>query len=281
MKRYFVSNGELKVHITEWGKERNPVIFCLHGLGGTSLSFIEVAELLKDEFRIISVDAPGHGKTPPFETTEEYEMPAMAEWINSIMNILKINKFYFLSHSWGSCVSLYYIHSFPEKVNGAILIDGGYQTKRLRGISVEEEVSHYLIDFEDYIDTWDQFLKEAVYGAVSRRSSLLNLAGEDLALEKDNKFYWHVRGITGAKIVKAMHKNETLDIYEELHLSNLVLLRATIPSEQNKYRDLTSNLFEQKTGGTVKLIPNATHMLHWDNPELVVDEIRRNWSLTL
>ncbi len=279
MKRYFVNNGELKAHITEWGKENNPVIFCLHGLGSTSLSFIEVAARLKDEFRIISVDAPGHGKTPPFETTEEYEMPSMVEWLNSIINILMINKIYFLSHSWGSCVSLYYIHRFPEKVNGAILIDGGYQTKRLKGISVEEEVSHYLIDFEEHMQTWEEFLSEAVYGDVKRRTSLLNLAGKDLALEKDNKFYWHSRGITGANIVKAMHKNETIDIYEELQLSNIVLLRATIPEEQNDYRDLTSSIFEQKTGGKVRIIPNATHMLHWDNPDLVVDEIRRNWSL--
>ncbi|KAA0549552.1 alpha/beta hydrolase [Bacillus sp. BGMRC 2118] len=280
MKRYFVNVGELEVHITEWGNEKNPVIFCLHGLGSTSLSFIEIGELLKDEFRIISVDAPGHGKTPPFESTEEYEMPAMAKWINSIINILKINKIYFLSHSWGSCVSLYYIHSFPERVDGAILIDGGYHTKRLKGISVEEEVSYYLIDFEDYMESWDRFLNEAVYGDVKRRSSLLDLAGKDLVLAKENKFYWHARGITGANIVKAMHKNETLDIYEELHLSNLVLLRATIPEEQNNYRDLTSRLFEQKTGGTVKIIPNATHMLHWDKPELVANEIRRNWSLS-
>lgn len=278
MNRYFINEGNNVVHISEWGKRDAPVIFCLHGLGSTSFSFIEIAEELKEDFRIIAVDAPGHGKTPPFERAEDYEMPSMVMWLDSILKLLEIKKFYFLSHSWGSCVSLYYIHRFPQKVNGAILIDGGYQTKRIKGISVEEEVSHYLLDFEDYVETWEQFLNEAVYGAVTRRSSLLNLAGKDLALEEDNKFYWHARGITGANIVKAMHKNETLDIYEELKNSNIVLLRATKPEEQNEYRDLTSNLFEQKTGGTVKLIPNATHMLHWDRPDIVVEEIRRNWN---
>ena len=46
------------------GNNEKPVIFCLHGLGSTSLSFIEIAEELKEEYRFISVDAPGHGKTP-------------------------------------------------------------------------------------------------------------------------------------------------------------------------------------------------------------------------
>ena len=46
------------------GNNEKPVIFCLHELGSTSLSFIEIAEELKEEYRFISVDAPGHGKTP-------------------------------------------------------------------------------------------------------------------------------------------------------------------------------------------------------------------------
>lgn len=64
MKRYYISNEKINVHITEWGNNEKPVIFCLHGLGSTSLSFIEIAEELKEEYRFISVDAPGHGKTP-------------------------------------------------------------------------------------------------------------------------------------------------------------------------------------------------------------------------
>lgn len=228
MKRYFINGGKINVHITEWGSSDKPVIFCLHGLGGTSLSFIEVAEQLKDEFRIISIDATGHGKTAAFHTAEEYEMPSMAKWLNNVLNVLHIEKFFFLSHSWGSFVSLYYIYNFPEKVNGAILIDGGYQTKRLQEESMEEEVAYYLSDFEDYTETWEQFLEEAVYGDVTRRSSLLNLAGKDLVLEKDDRFYWHARGETGGNIIKAMHKHETEDIYDDLP-SNLLLLRATFP----------------------------------------------------
>jgi pimeloyl-ACP methyl ester carboxylesterase len=73
-----------------------------------------------------------------------------------------------------------------------------------------------------------------------------------------------------------MHKHETEDIYEKLP-SNVVLLRATLPKTQDTYRDLTSKLFEQKTGAEVKLIPCVTHMLHWDNPEVVVKEIKERW----
>ncbi len=74
-----------------------------------------------------------------------------------------------------------------------------------------------------------------------------------------------------------MHKHEIQDIYDKLP-SNIILLRATLPKNQNDYRNLTSTIFRQKTGGVVKLIPNTTHMLHYDNPDIVVEEIRRNWK---
>ena len=277
MERYFINDGVINVHVTEWGNRTNPVIFCLHGLGCTSLSFIEIADQLKDEFRVISIDAPGHGKTDSFDTEEKYELPSLAKWLNRIVEMLNIETFYFLSHSWGSFAALFYLLTYPKKVKGSILIDGGYQTKRLKDQSLEEEVSYYEKDFEEYVETWEQFLEEAVYGEVTSRSALLDLAAKDLALEKDNRFYWHARGKTAGYFIKAMHKHETVDIYENLP-SNILLLRATLPESQDDYRNLTSKIFEQKTGGTVKLIPNASHMLHWDHPDRVVNEVREQWA---
>nr|WP_180235071.1 alpha/beta hydrolase [Bacillus cereus] len=50
----FVNHQNKKVHMTEWGNKKNPVIFCLHGLGGSSLTFIEMADKLKDEYRFVA-----------------------------------------------------------------------------------------------------------------------------------------------------------------------------------------------------------------------------------
>ena len=66
MKRYTITCQQPSVHITEWGNEQLPTIVCFHGLGSTSLSFIEIAEALADEFRLIAIALPGHGKTPAF-----------------------------------------------------------------------------------------------------------------------------------------------------------------------------------------------------------------------
>ncbi len=67
MKQFVVDHEEIKVRISEWGNKDNPTVICIHGLGNTSLSFLELGELLGNEYHIFSIDLPGHGKTPPFE----------------------------------------------------------------------------------------------------------------------------------------------------------------------------------------------------------------------
>ncbi|PED05653.1 lipase [Bacillus pseudomycoides] len=203
-------------------------------------------------------------------------MPRLATWLNDLLNHLGTEQFYFLSHSWGSFVSLFYLMEYGERVKGSILIDGGYQTKRLKEETVEE-VAYCEKDFEEYVfDNREGFFKseKEVY---TRWFPLLEMAVKDLGLEKNNKVYWHARGVTAGHIIKAMHKHETIDIYENLP-SNILLLRATLPSSWDEYRGKTANIFKQKTRGIVKLIPNTTHMLHWDKPEVVVEEIRQCWS---
>ncbi|KOP78765.1 alpha/beta fold hydrolase [Cytobacillus solani] len=276
MKRYFVNHGEMKVFITEWGNKEKPIIFCLHGLSGTALTFIEIAEKLKDEYRFISIDAPGHGQTTSFKSPDEYEMPNFISWLNELFKIINIDQFYFLSHSWGSFVSLFYLVNYPEKIKGTILIDGGYQTKRLKGQTMDEDAASYEKAFNEYVFVnWDEFINTEKK-AYKRWSPLLEIAAKDRAVEKDGMIYLNIKGTTANSIVKAMHKHETEDIYQYLPPS-IILLRATLPNSWNGYREKVVRTFIEKTNGLVKEIPNATHMLHWDSPEIVVEEIKTNW----
>ncbi|KFM98983.1 putative lipase [Bacillus clarus] len=142
--------------------------------------------------------------------------------------------------------------------------------------TMEEEISYYEKDFEKYVfDSWEAFFKSEKK-AYTRWSPLLEIAVKDLGLEKNDKVYLHARGITASSIIKGMHKHETIDIYEKMP-PNIILLRATFPHNWDEYRGKTATIFKEKTGGTVKLIPDTTHILHWDKPEIVVEEIRRNW----
>lgn len=116
MKCYYISNEKINVYIIEWGNNDKFVIFCLYGLGSMSLSFIEIVEELKEEYRFIFVDVFGYGKILLFERIEDYEMYNLVNWLNEIINELRIKYFYFLLYLWGSFVVLFYLLNYLEKV---------------------------------------------------------------------------------------------------------------------------------------------------------------------
>lgn len=276
METYKIQVKGQNIRVTEWGKRVKPVIFCLHGLGSTRLSFIEIAESLLDDFRIIAVDAPGHGETDAFEDCESYNMHNMARWIDHVIGSLGLNRFYFLSHSWGSFVALFYLLKQGNRVKGSMLIDGGYQTKRLKEQTLDEELDFYKKDFDDYVfPSWESFItfEQTQY---SRWSSSIERAVGELGVYRKGEVRWHVRGETAMNIIRAMHQDETEDIYHLLR-GDIVLLKATEPKAWSAYRDKTSKVFADKTGATIIEIPESTHLLHWDHPNTIVNEIKNRW----
>ncbi|MDM5317444.1 alpha/beta hydrolase [Fictibacillus sp. b24] len=276
MKRSFLKYNNKKVHLTEWGEEHKPTIICLHGLGSTSLSFLEIAERLKNDFRLIAFDAPGHGKSDRFDSAEEYEMPRLVEWLHGLLQQLNVSDFYFLTHSWGSFLSLHYLAKYSNQVIDTILIDGGYQTKRVWSSSLEEEMDHYEKDFDEYVfGSWDAFYQAEKENYLTW-SPLKEIAVKDLGVERDGKVCWHAKGETARHIIRGMHLHETEDIYHLLP-KGITLLVATLPERLSEIRLQTSNVFKQNTHGHVKVLPNTTHLLHWDRPEVVVEEIQAKW----
>lgn len=75
MEQIFINNENIRARVCKWGREENPTIICFHGLGSTNLSFLELGELLKDKYHIVSIELPGHGKTSSFEKDEDYGIP--------------------------------------------------------------------------------------------------------------------------------------------------------------------------------------------------------------
>ncbi len=122
MKQSFVEVAGTRTRIAEWRNVNNPVVLCLHGLGSTQLSFIEVAEALKNDFYLISIDLPAHGKTAPFESDVDYRIDRIAEWVNDLCIVLDIKEFYLLAHSCGGQIAMFYYSKYFENVKKRQLI---------------------------------------------------------------------------------------------------------------------------------------------------------------
>lgn len=118
------------VHITiidDFTVEDKLDVVFIHGLTGTSLYYYKCFVQLSKYMRIIALDLPGMGlsnrafinyKKYNFEEAETF----FVSRVDLALSKIGVDKFHFISHSFGGYIScLYYIHH-PEKVLSMILL---------------------------------------------------------------------------------------------------------------------------------------------------------------
>lgn len=113
----FLPFNDGKIHYTDKGKGQ--VIVLLHGYLETSVIFSSFGEKLSREFRVITVDLPGHGLSDVFG--ESHSMEFMAEAIKELLDYLKLRKVFITGHSLGGYVTLAFLELYPEYLSGYCL----------------------------------------------------------------------------------------------------------------------------------------------------------------
>jgi len=113
----FFSYSGGRIHYSDSGN--GTVIVLLHGYLESSEVWNGFAEKLKSEFRIISVDLPGHGLSDVYG--EVHSMEFMATAVKNLVDSLDLKKVFLLGHSMGGYVALAFLELFPEYLLGYCL----------------------------------------------------------------------------------------------------------------------------------------------------------------
>lgn len=105
--------------IREWGDPAQPGVLLWPGLGSTGAYFAAVSELLPG--RLIAVDPPGFGDSPPLDP---YSRERLIEQTREAVCVCRCAAI--LGHSIGADVALGVANRPPPELKAAVLIDGGY-----------------------------------------------------------------------------------------------------------------------------------------------------------
>lgn len=106
-----------KIYYSDEGKGR--VIVFLHGFLGSKEIWKELRQNLKKNFRIISIDLPGHGKSDNFGYIHTMEL--MADAVKNVMDKLRLKKYVLIGHSMGGYISLAFAELYPDNLRGFCL----------------------------------------------------------------------------------------------------------------------------------------------------------------
>jgi pimeloyl-ACP methyl ester carboxylesterase len=115
-----VQAGGTLLHVTEQGA--GPPLLLIHGLGAQLRSFAQamVDELARD-FRVIRVDRPGSGYSPPLPSRSQH-LADQADAVAALIDVMGLEKPWLVGHSLGGALSLHVAERYPDKVAGLALI---------------------------------------------------------------------------------------------------------------------------------------------------------------
>ncbi len=127
----FDSKG-VRLHYVVEGKGE-PVVL-IHGLGGsvaTNWKLPGVVDRLAQEYQVIGLDCPGHGKSEKPEADEFYG-EEMVEHVIRLLDHLEIDKAHVAGYSMGGIIALKMVVKHPARVRSVVL--GGMGMLRAGGL---------------------------------------------------------------------------------------------------------------------------------------------------
>lgn len=96
-------------------------LLILHGWGGSSESYNQLSELLKDKFKLYIPDLPGFGESDPPKSA--WDVSNYMKFVNEFTDKIGLEQFFLYGHSFGGRICIKFLNKYPKKVKALILCD--------------------------------------------------------------------------------------------------------------------------------------------------------------
>lgn len=124
--RYWTSRDGLKLYYRDYaGRADRPPLLMLHGLTRNSRDFENIAARFAGDWRVISVDFRGRGRSARDPNSAQYVPGTYAGDVLQLLDQLGIEKAVFLGTSLGGLVTMIVATVAPERIAGVLLNDVG------------------------------------------------------------------------------------------------------------------------------------------------------------
>ncbi len=267
-----------RIHYRDEGESDLPVILFLHGFNGSLFNFEKLIPLLKEEFRLVSLDLPGFGLTGAIPSND-YSNESFMKTVNSVIDHLKISKFSIAGNSMGGGVAWRYALSYPNKIESIILLSSsGINTKEQRE-SLEENNRDtpwvWKLMRSKVVNSFLSYYTPKFFATQGLKTSVFdeNLASKELAYQ-----FHELTLLKGSrKAILSMFSNRKGDNYGADALRSITSPLLVIHGEEDNIIPYSSSFIFQDNIKDVelKIYPNVGHLPMYEAPEKVAEDIKQ------
>jgi pimeloyl-ACP methyl ester carboxylesterase len=124
---WYESVDGLKLYARDYAAAKNntTTILCMHGLSRNSADFEDLASVLSDDFRVLSVDQRGRGMSQWDPDTSHYNLAVYVADMWSLLDCLGLESVLIIGTSMGGLMGIMMAAEKPNRVAGLVINDIG------------------------------------------------------------------------------------------------------------------------------------------------------------
>jgi pimeloyl-ACP methyl ester carboxylesterase len=268
-----VVNG-LKWHYVEAGNPGGTVILFLHGLPEGWYSWRYVLPLVDQNYRLIAIDMKGYGRSDRTDT--DYNWHTVASQTLDLMTSLGIDKFYVISHDWGTIIGSILVSDHPEHILGYVRMEADLiQRKNTGMISAYIQKPQWLLFQSKFIGSYMMVDPGWFIDMVYTKRMVTPFNQQD----RDYLVYEFSRpGVSDMVPNYFLQKNWDLDTAIGKICTNnfpFPVLQLQADSDPAQPPSIFADLATECPNVQIEWVTNASHFDNFDQPEQVAEAINR------
>ena len=236
-------------------------LLILHGLFGSADNWFSISKELKDNFTLYLIDQRNHGDSPQ---SDEWNYEVMVEDLKELMDDEGLKKAFLMGHSMGGKTAMNFALKYPEKVDKLIVADIAPRYYAVHHQRILEGLNALDLESTGSRKEADDQLAAYVTNQGERQFLLKSLGrGTD-------GFEWKIN----LPVITENINNVGQALPDGESYSGPTLFLAGSNSSYIQQSDLNDiDLFFPNN--EVEFIADASHWLHAEQPEAVIEEVRK------
>ncbi len=274
----FYYSHRLKLHFWDWGDNGKPNLILVHGGMDHARSWDRIAEVFRNDFRILAPDLRGHG-----DSSWAYgSLYGLAEYVLDLSALADIaGRFpvYLIGHSLGAAIVLQYAGIYPDRVQKLVAIEG---VSPPQGVPSTRPAYERL---REWIEVMRQYEKKAPhkYPDLDAACERMYKANPHLSPETarhltlygsnwsaDGSLTWKFDNYVRALAVYGLNMDDVRQTWSQIRCP-VLLFRGLDSWTQDPGKE---GHIQSIPGYRLIEAPDAGHWLHHDQPEFFLEHAR-------
>ncbi len=244
-------------HYQTSGSPQNPRILFLHGFMGSLQDWDKTIRKLQKYFYCVSIDLPGHGKTP--NLPKNYSFEETGDDLVEFLTEIKFTPLSLIGYSMGGRLALYLALRHPNLISKIILESAspGLPTPRERAdrIAQDNALAEKMVnmDFDLFLQEW---YRQPLFHSLRQHPDFEILLKNR---EQNDPFKM-------ANTLTSLSTGKQPSLWKFLP-GNKIPTLLMVGELDDKYRRIAGQMCEKSSFCSMKVIKGAGHNIHFEKPD--------------